>query len=144
MRSCDITPEQDLIYQGKRCAYCHKETVLRNSRYGPTWNCDSCGAYVGCHDGTTIAKGRVANVELRKAKIDAHNHFDQIWKLGFMERKQAYRWLQDQLNIPKEYCHIGMFNEKTCARVSMLVTQYLEKKGRKKTSNTLAPRSEKT
>jgi hypothetical protein len=32
-------------------------------------------------------------------------------------RGAGYRWLADQLGIPKEKCHIGMFSVDTCLRV---------------------------
>jgi len=77
-------------------------------------------AYVGCHKGTSVPLGRLADTELRQWKSAAHRAFDPIWrpKLGEkqMSRKKAYAWLARQLNIPKKECHIGMFDITLCAQ----------------------------
>ena len=83
------------------------------------WLCDNCGAYVGCHkngDGTKPL-GRLADAGLRAAKRNAHDAFDPIWREGEMSRGKAYSWLAEQLNVPKEDCHIGMFDIQQCMKV---------------------------
>lgn len=91
------------------------------------WRCEPCGAWVGTHKDSKrhAPLGRLANVELRKAKQQAHAVFDPLWK-GKMRRdkcskteaRQAgYRWLADQLEIEGSACHIGMFDVETCRRV---------------------------
>ena len=60
----------------------------------------------------------MADKALRVAKSEAHRAFDPLWKskqLG--NRSQAYNWLANQLNIPKQDCHIGMMDVDTCAQV---------------------------
>lgn len=79
--------------------------------------CVKCDAYVGCHPGTTIPLGRLANAELRAAKIAAHTTFDRLWRRGPMSRKEAYAWLAGKLDIPVQYCHIGHFDVTDCRRV---------------------------
>lgn len=100
--------------------------------------CKPCNAYVGVHKGTDKAFGRLANEELRGAKILAHFYFDQIartslinkiWREyipGFTNRNKAYLWLSRQLNIPIEQCHIGMFDVEQCNRVAEICLQYTE------------------
>ncbi len=90
------------------------------------WQCAPCGAYVGCHkpnnghgDGTRPL-GRLANAELRAAKIAAHACFDPIWVMGEMARAQAYKWLASGLGIETKNCHIGMFDVETCKKVVTL------------------------
>ena len=102
--------------------------------------CRTCGAYVGVHDGTDIALGRLANKELRVAKIKAHHVFDQIFRGGFINkiwpeklpdttnRKKAYKWLAKQMNIDEELCHIGMFDINDCNRVVEICESYLKEK----------------
>ena len=80
-------------------------------------NFPKCNSYVGCHQGTTLPLGRVANERLRTLKMEAHRQFDPIWKSGLMSRKEAYKWLSTMLNIPIEDCHIGMFDIKMCQKV---------------------------
>lgn len=81
------------------------------------WLCNPCDAYVGCHRGTWKPFGRIANSELRRAKVAAHNAFDPLWKTGRMSRSQCYRWLAEQLGISKSQCHIGLFDVAMCVRV---------------------------
>ena len=129
-----------------KCPYCGAEVVLRNSSevyhnnkyYGKMWVCSNfpdCDAYVGCHAGTTIPLGRLANKRLRNLKKEAHRQFDPIWKSGLMSRKEAYRWLADMLRIPIDECHIGMFDIKMCQKViylckkqdNQVINEYREK-----------------
>ena len=110
-----------------RCDYCGGEAKLVTGRaiypHRPDlfakhfYQCDPCGAYVGCHPGTTNALGRLANADLRAAKSSAHAAFDPLWREGSMTRKQAYAWLADQLGTQRTECHIGMFDLQTCQRV---------------------------
>ncbi|MEX3984255.1 zinc-finger-containing protein [Paraburkholderia sp. EG287A] len=86
------------------------------------WNCEECGAYVGCHeagkgygDGTRPL-GLLANAELREAKKSVHAVFDPSWQSGKKTRKKAYEWLAEQLGIPFADCHVGMFTVEQCAR----------------------------
>ena len=74
-------------------------------------------------------RGRLANAELREAKKEANFYFDQIAKTnlinkiwseylpGISNRNKAYLWLSNQLGIPREVCHIGMFDVEDCKRV---------------------------
>lgn len=91
--------------------------------------CRPCWAYVGCHPGTDKPLGRLADAELRKWKSRVHAEFDPIWQARW-ERKAAedpkykkamarggrYKALADLLGIPREDCHIGMFDVDTCKR----------------------------
>ena len=95
----------DDVLSGKICPYCGNPTeyvdssVIYGRSYGMIYLCRDCRAYVGVHKGTDQALGRLANAELREAKKDAH------------------LWLSIQLGIPREICHIGMFDVKDCKRV---------------------------
>lgn len=79
--------------------------------------CAPCGAYVGCHPGTTTPLGTPANAELRAARQRAHGVFDPLWKSGVKSRTEAYKVLAAQLGIPVGSAHIGMFNLEQCERV---------------------------
>lgn len=126
-----LTEEQKEILKGKICPYCHIPTQYKNSidiygiDYGMIYYCPKCHSYVGVHKGTDQAKGRLANAELRKCKIEAHRYFDKIFIRGIMKRNEAYKWLSEQLGLPSEYTHIGMFNPETCRKVVELSKQYL-------------------
>lgn len=108
---CDEISERvtgDVIYPHRRDLY-QKNFYL----------CRPCDAYVGCHPGSDVPLGRLANAELRKAKSAAHAAFDPKWKSGKLKRKNAYAWLADKLGIPRNDCHIGMFDVKKCREVVM-------------------------
>ena len=85
--------------------------------------CKPCNAYVGCYpDGRPL--GRLANAELRRAKMAAHAAFDPVWKSGRMARSEAYSWLSKQLGIRPEDTHIGMFDVEMCNQVVETVKGY--------------------
>lgn len=92
------------------------------------WLCEPCWAYVGCHINTTVPLGRLANAELRKAKVAAHNAFDPLWRskpqnLRSQYRKTAYKWLAGAMGMPAEQTHIGMFDVEQCAQVVRLCSE---------------------
>lgn len=122
------------------CPYCDVRSVLASSAevyggrdYGPIYLCRPCNAWVGCHVGTTLPLGRLADAVLRTWKTRAHDAFDPIWqgavdaaftRHGFFPkgvkaryRSAAYGALAGLLGIPKPDCHIGMFDVDTCRRV---------------------------
>jgi hypothetical protein len=67
--------------------------------------------------------GRLADAELRKAKIAAHAVFDPLWKSGEMTRKEAYRWLAKALNLA-EPPHMGSMNIDECHLVIKAVDAF--------------------
>lgn len=111
-----------------KCDYCGRSAILvRGDVIYPHrkdlhelqfWSCTPCHAFVGCHKNSDAKPlGRLANAELRKAKRDAHSAFDPLWQSGAITRKEAYRWLSEQLRVQPEKCHIGMFNIYMCHKV---------------------------
>lgn len=115
------------------CSYCGKPANLvtgkviyphrRDLAAKKFWQCPgTCGAWVGCHPGTSQPLGRLANAELRSAKRAAHEVFDPIWWTNGSKNKKnrfrsaAYDLLAKALNIPRENCHIGMFDVALCRR----------------------------
>lgn len=110
------------------CDYCGEEATLvfgssvyphRPDLYALNfWLCEPCGAWVGCHKNSDAKPlGRLANAQLRSAKSGAHAAFDPIWKSGILTRQQAYGWLSREMSLPREKCHIGMFNLEQCQKV---------------------------
>lgn len=101
--------------------------VYRRSYGGSVWLCRPCDAWVGCHKNSkrNIPLGRLANAELRQAKIKAHAAFDPLWQ-AVAERDQinqcrarnrGYAWMAKQMGITREECHIGKFDVAQCGRV---------------------------
>lgn len=120
---CDYCGELAELVTGKRI-YPHRKDLY--DRY--FYLCKPCDAYVGTHKNTTIPLGRLANSELRLAKMFAHRSFDPLWKTGQMNRSKAYRWLARQLDIDASECHIGMFTIAQCRKVAELCDQYMTTK----------------
>lgn len=104
-----------------RAIYPHRTDLFMKN----FWRCAPCFAYVGCHPGTAVPYGRMANAELRKWKQAAHAAFDPIWKSGKMMRKEAYSWLAKQLDMSEDNTHIGMFDIENCKRVIAAVKGFL-------------------
>ena len=102
--------------------------------YGMMWLCRPCDAYVSCHKNSkhNAPLGILANKELRGWRSKAHISFDSLWKRKIeltrlpksQCRQAAYLWLSDQLGIPLEKCHIGMFNTPQCKRVVQVCLPY--------------------
>lgn len=123
------------------CPYCGEPAKLvtgktiyphrRDLHDKPFYECAECGAYVGCHPGTTDPIGTLANARTRRARTLAHAAFDPLWrdKSGLFAtgghrrfnygeaRRRAYVWLAKQMDVTVNNCHIGMFDESQCARV---------------------------
>lgn len=101
------------------------------------WKCDQCGAYVGCHPGTDRPLGRLADAELRGAKMTAHDAFDALWKRKHGQRHSpkmgsrslAYAWLAEKLGIDMNDCHIGYFDVTTCRRVAAICCEAISEEG---------------
>ena len=81
------------------------------------YQCQNCNARVGCHKGTTRPLGDVANETLRLKRMETHQVFDAFWKSRHMTRTQAYKWLSQQMRLPKERAHIGGFEMDQCQQV---------------------------
>lgn len=117
------------------CPYCTKPAVFHSSSahvyhgrdYGPIYHCEPCEAWVGCHPNTETPLGRLADKALRQAKIKVHAVFDPIWKARWarksgadskykkhMARGGRYKRLAELMGIPREECHIGMFDLERC------------------------------
>ena len=112
------------------CDYCQESAPLVDSEvfygrsYGLAYYCKPCDAWVGVHKGTTKALGRLANHELRRWRIKAHDAFDPIWRYKSMRRYRAYAWLAKQLGLSKDDCHIGKFDVDTCKLVVQVCNQH--------------------
>jgi hypothetical protein len=141
----DLDQHVQAVHERKRairpplCPYCGETSVLlrssgelyRGRDYGPAWLCRPCQAWVGCHPGGIVPLGRLADAELRKAKMAAHGAFDPLWKRvkerGGDEargaRVRAYAWLAEQMGLTREACHIGMFDVDQCRMVVEICTK---------------------
>lgn len=93
------------------------------------WVCDDCKARVGCHPGTEIPLGNLADAETRMWRVRAHETFDWLWKTANQPsetRSKLYRWLASKMQLTAEECHIGKFDIKQCKSVQRLVNDNKE------------------
>lgn len=91
------------------------------------YQCQNCGARVGCHKGTTQPLGSLANEMLRNKRVQAHRAFDGLWKRRGMTRPDAYRWLAKEMNLPMKTAHIGGFDMAQCKKVLDLCREERQK-----------------
>ena len=104
------------------CNICGQQAKLTDSKeiykksYGYIYLC-SCGAYVGCHKGTTKPLGTLADKELRKLRKECHSLFDDVWKNKKMSRGQDYKKLSVYMKKDLKDTHIGMFDKKDCIKL---------------------------
>ncbi len=127
----DWDPEDATYGSHVDCPYCEKRAefvdsaeVYNGKSYGMIYLCRPCQAWVGCHRRTGKPLGTIANASLRRARMQAHREFDELWKedRGKRQRKGRrrtgwYEWLAWKMDMPVSECHIGSMNEKQCARV---------------------------
>ena len=106
-------------YCGKRVKWCeNKEKYGRN--YGRSYMCyycKACDAYVGCHNNTRVPLGTMANAELRKWRMLAHDYIDPLWKTGKLARAQVYARLKYRFG---KQIHIGESDIETCKKIITL------------------------
>lgn len=87
------------------------------------WHCLDCLALVGCHEGTDVPLGRMADATTRAARFEAHRAFDPLWQRGGKwARAEAYVWLANVLHIPPEDAHIGMLSVEQCEALMEAIT----------------------
>lgn len=120
------------------CPFCRSSVSLIDSakvygcHYGFIYLCDSypkCDARVGCHPGTIIALGTLANKELRRWRSLAHRKFDPLWQSGvFSSRQAAYRWLSKAMKLPLDKTHVAMFDIRQCQRAITLIEVFVNRR----------------
>lgn len=110
------------------CRFCGGEVKLVNNsefykgrEYGwpLAYACGGCGARVGCHPGTDIPLGTLADADTMRARQAAHAAFDRLWagKTAW-HRQQAYLALARALGV--RAAHISWLDKDQCNRVVSL------------------------
>lgn len=119
------------------CPYCGGAAVLREGEYvygnrsrgERLYVCchyPVCDSYVGVHAGTNKPMGMLANAELRNKRIRAHKLFDSIWKHNLMTKKEAYRWMEYFMGLPKNEGHIAKFSDYRCEELMTKCREFLK------------------
>ncbi len=95
--SCDYCDKPAKLVSGEEI-YPHRQDLWKIW----LWSCDPCKAYVGCHGKSKKPKGRLANGQLRRAKMDAHAAFDPYWRKDGKKRQYCYEQLAIKMNMSAE------------------------------------------
>jgi len=118
------------------CPKCSQEApwLENKSKYGKNYGksymcyyCKDCDTYVGCHNNTRQPLGTMADKELRDERMKTHNLFDNLWKSGQMNRKKAYKLLNNYFG--KEI-HIGQSDKEMCQKIRSFILNSPPNKGR--------------
>lgn len=121
---------------GKACWKVKGPAIYGRSRYTDDkwfWLC-ACGAYVGCHPGTTDALGTAAGPILRKKRKAAHAFFDKLWQVKHERdgvdkgeaRRAAYAWLARQMGTT-ERVHMARMSIAQCEAVIRICRPYYDR-----------------
>lgn len=86
--------------------------------------------YVGTYRDNVTSLGRLADQELRRLKNKGHRTFDPLWKnkTFFKSQTEAYQWLSQQMGLPRELTHFGMFSVEQCEEAIYLCEELVKKK----------------
>lgn len=104
------------------------------------YKCDSCGAFCGCHPGTTQSLGKPADAETRRARSALHDRvMDPIWRNAHLSggyvaaddravnriqkaaRARVYQYLAYRLGVKRQDCHTGMFTLEQCRQAAEIL-----------------------
>ena len=92
----------------------NSEIYGREYGSGKCYLCEQCGAYVGTHrPRPREALGLLADARMRRGKMCCHGLFDAMWRgkpKAHKKRKDLYKWLAGEMDIPTEECHFGYFD----------------------------------
>jgi len=100
------------------CPDCGSDMVLKRSKYGFFYGCIRYPTCRCTHGATSDGEplGIPGDEETRQARMEAHEMLDLFWTTK-KERTETYKWLYEQLGIPREECHVGRFDIDMCRRV---------------------------
>jgi ssDNA-binding Zn-finger/Zn-ribbon topoisomerase 1 len=116
------------------CALCGAQMRLKASKYGIFYGCPNypqCTGTHSAHKDTGLPLGKPADHETRRARILAHEAFDQLWQGGpvNMKRGDAYAWLQQVMCMSELEAHIANFDKAQCERVIDAVAAEFKSRG---------------
>ncbi len=112
------------------CPECGARMALKESKHGYFYGCSKwfetkCSGSHGAHpNGKPL--GIPANKATKLKRIITHGFFDKLWVGQPITRDQAYRWLQKEMRMTEQECHIGRFNMDECDMVIYLVSKFLK------------------
>jgi hypothetical protein len=114
------------------CPYCKKPASLmersvvdEHNHKGMVWACIPCDAWVATHYNSDKPIGRLADAELRVIKAEALEAFTSLWKAWDVDRRTAYAWLAEQMDIPLSMCDFGKFDVSECVKAYDVANNYI-------------------
>lgn len=101
--------------------------------------CPKCGAIARkhitthgiryyCCDLWAWDKFPLVNKATHELRILVHHEFDPIWQSDKMTRKQAYKNLAKELEIPLHRCHMKLMNKATLKKTLLIIEQWKKEK----------------
>lgn len=96
------------------CPSCGGFAVPSNTQWGVRHDC--CGLH-------SWGGAPLKSAGYYKAKCDAHEAFDPLWKNGLMTRSAAYKLLADKLGLHVSKCHMKIMNLETALKVPAAVLE---------------------
>lgn len=108
----------------------NKTQSRRQQAEVPVWACEACDMRVGCHPGSTVPLGTLADKLTRTARSSVHSVLDARWSkfssgvLRRLAREQNYARLASEMGLPQEQCHVGLFTLEQCNRAIDLVLKW--------------------
>lgn len=112
------------VSPAKRCPAHDMTMHQKPTRYGARWVCPFLGCDFVCWDGETSTPADTATRGLRKR---CHAVLDPLWKAAAApggqrrsqttrrrKREELYARIGEWLALPREKCHIGMFDRVQC------------------------------
>ena len=126
---------QTSIFQVK-CPYCNAVAEfegVRRYQYsgeerGYRYACRGCGAYIRADPATQQPRGSMADKRLRFWRHETTHLIGEIVNKNYLTRGQLYRWLQNELELSREECKVGLFDIHTCQEVVRVLHDYLNSK----------------
>ena len=125
-----MPPPTACRYCGGKVELVENSEIYRGRSYGDwpyAYLCRPCDAFVGLHPATDLPLGTLADKSLREARKDAKHLWQRVGSVLGLDRNQAYQWLADQMQIPKQECHFGHFDEERCALAWKVCDDFLFK-----------------
>lgn len=109
-------------YKGA-CPICGSTSIsLKLTAYGYAYECNVCHSTVGCHKGTSMPLGILADEETKKLRMQCHELFDKKWR-NPRERKALYSQLADLLGISPGSCHFAMMDKELLRKALEIIKE---------------------
>lgn len=106
------------------CPECGSQMPLCGGKFGLMYRCmaGTCKGSHGAHpDGSPL--GEPADARTKKARIEAHDAFDRLWRHGPLTRPGAYSWMAETLGLSKDAAHIGKLSHGACTELVRAVRE---------------------